>query len=150
MNSITYITPDFAITGELSESDFAELAALGFKAVINNRPDGEGPGQQPAQMQEEFARSNGLAYAHIPATSQTLFSDQVVDAMAEALSKLEGPVLAHCKSGMRSTILWGAASARTRPVAEVLEALGNSPFDVSFLQDELEKQASRGTGAAVT
>jgi uncharacterized protein (TIGR01244 family) len=150
MNTITYITPEFAITGELSEADFAELAARGFKAVINNRPDGEAADQQPAQVQEEFARRHGLAYVHIPATSQTLFNDQVVEAMAEALKNLEGPILAHCKSGMRSAILWGAASARTRPVAEVLEALGKSPFDLSFLVDELEQQAARSSGTAVT
>lgn len=142
MNTITYITPEFAVTGELTESDFAEIAALGFKAVINNRPDGESEGQQPAGVQEEFARKHGLEYVHIPASSQTLFSDAVVDAMAEALANLDCPVLAHCKSGMRSTILWAAASARVRPVAEVLEALGNSPFDVSFLADELEQQAA--------
>lgn len=142
MNTITFITPEFAVTGELTEPDFAELAARGFKAVINNRPDGEAEGQQPARAQEELARKHGLEYVHIPASSQTLFSDAIVGAMAGALASLDGPILAHCKSGMRSTILWAAASARTRPIAEILEALRNSPFDVSFLVDELEQQAA--------
>lgn len=142
MNPITRITPDFAVTGELQEPDFAEIAAQGFKAVINNRPDGEAPGQPTAREQEEIARKHGLDYAHVPATTQTIFTDEVVSAMEKALNSVEGPVLAHCKSGMRSTVLWAVASARSKPVSEVVAALEQSPFDMSFLEEELEKQAA--------
>lgn len=143
MNTITFITPEFAVTGELSPADFAELAARGFKTIINNRPDGESEGQMPASMQEEVARQNGLDYVHIPATQRDLFTDGVVGAMADAMANRQGPFLAHCKSGMRSTILWAVVSARTTPVAEVLATLQNNQMDLSSLHDELEQQAAR-------
>lgn len=150
MNTITKITPEFAVAGELAPFDFAEIVALGFKAIINNRPDGEAENQLSAAAEEGIARSHGLQYVHIPASMQNVFSDEVVSAMAEALANLDGPILAHCKSGMRSTILWAAASARTLTIAEVLQRLENCPFDLSFLRDELEHQAERRASIQAT
>lgn len=147
MQTVTHLTPDFAVTAELSDADFQEAAARGFKAIINNRPDGEAPGQPTAASQREIAQKHGLQYVHIPASQANIFSDSVVGAMADALADLDGPILAHCKSGMRSAIAWAAASARTRPVEEVEKILSQGPFDLSFLHDELEQQAAHGTGA---
>ena len=41
MDKITYITPQFAVTSELAPEDFPAAAALGFKSIISNLPDGE-------------------------------------------------------------------------------------------------------------
>lgn len=142
MNDITFITPQFAITGELGPSDYAELAARGFRTIINNRPDGESEGQLSARQHEEVARQNGLEYVHVPTTQREIFTDAVVGAMADAMAK-PGPILAHCKSGMRSSVLWAVVSARTAPVAEVLATLQSQQIDLSFLHDELEQQAAR-------
>ncbi|CFX33784.1 conserved protein of unknown function [Candidatus Filomicrobium marinum] len=146
MQTVTHLTPDFAVAGELSDADFEEAAASGFKAIINNRPDGEAPGQPTAASQKAIAEKHGLQYVHIPVNQANIFSDSVVGAMADTLAKLDGPILAHCKSGMRSAIVWAAASARTRPVAEVEKILSQGPFDLSFLHDELEQQAAHAAG----
>lgn len=146
MNDITFITPQFAITGELGPSDYPELAARGFKTIINNRPDGESEGQLPASMHEEIARQSGLEYAHVPTTQREIFSEAVVGAMAGAMAK-PGPVLAHCKSGMRSSVLWAVVSAQTVPVTEVLATLQSKGIDLSFLHDELQQQAARSASA---
>ena len=50
MNKITYITPNFAVTGALQPDDVAEAASLGFKSILSNLPDGEfgrAPDQRP-------------------------------------------------------------------------------------------------------
>jgi hypothetical protein len=52
-------------------------------------------------------------------------------------------VLAHCKSGLRSAIVWAAASARSQPVDCVLAALAAAGFELDFLRDDLEQQADR-------
>ncbi|HEX7075926.1 MAG TPA: sulfur transferase domain-containing protein, partial [Hyphomicrobiaceae bacterium] len=82
-------------------------------------------------------------FRHIPAGKQDLFADHVVESMADALNALDGPVLAHCYSGLRSAILWAAASARSQPVDCVLAAVRKAGFDLDFLRDELEAQADR-------
>jgi sulfide:quinone oxidoreductase len=143
MDKIIHITPDFAVTAELAPEDFAQLVGLGFKSVIANRPDGEEDGQLTGRQAAVHAWRAGLTFRHIPATKLDLFTDHVVDATANAIATLEGPVLAYCKSGLRSAIVWAAASARGRSVDSVLAALAAAGFDLDFLQDDLEQQADR-------
>ena len=45
MKQPIFITPQFAVTDAMAPEDFAAAAALGFRAVLSNRPDGEAPGQ---------------------------------------------------------------------------------------------------------
>jgi uncharacterized protein (TIGR01244 family) len=143
MEKIVFITPNFAVMGQPAMEDFFRIAKLGFKAVINNRPDAEEEGQLASQTAAVHAGMLGLGYSHIPAGKLDLFSDEVVDA-AEAAIAAGGPVLAYCKSGTRSAIIWAAASARSLPVDEVLSLLAKAGFDFDFLRDELEEQAVAG------
>jgi sulfide:quinone oxidoreductase len=143
MDALTYITPNFAVTSALDADDFGRLAKLGFRAVINNRPDAEESGQLSGRACAAHAERHGLSYRHIPATTLDLFTDAVVGAMAAALTSERGPVLAHCKSGVRAAIVWAAASARSQPVEDVLGALKAAGFELGFLRDELDSQANR-------
>jgi sulfide:quinone oxidoreductase len=143
MVDVTYITPGFAVAPALDPSDFEQLAGLGFRTVINNRPDGEEKGQRPSGELAGHASSSGLVHRHIPARKVDVFTDQVVDAMADALRQAPGPILAHCKSGLRSAMIWAAASARTKPVDEILKALSAAGFDLGAIRDDLDSQADR-------
>jgi sulfide:quinone oxidoreductase len=143
MDKVIYITPGFAVTAALAPEDFAEVARLGFKAVVSNRPDREDAGQLTARAEAVHAWRAGLIFRHVPATKHELFTDAVVEGMGDALRALPGPVLAHCKSGLRSAILWAAASARTQPVDCVLAALKAAGFDVEAIRDDLDQQADR-------
>jgi sulfide:quinone oxidoreductase len=153
MDTITYITPNFAVTGALAPEDFPKIAALGFRAIVSNRPDGEEDGQLTGRDEAVLAWRADLAFRHVPAAKHELFTDAVVEGMADALNGLESPVLAHCKTGLRSVVLWAAASARTGPVDCVLDALRRTGFNPDALQDELESQAHRkrwlGQGSAL-
>ena len=146
MEKIVYITPEFAVAGQLDANDFSEIARLGFGTVINNRPDGEEDGQLHSDAAASLAWRSGLAYHYIPSGKLDLFSDPVVDA-AEAViaGSASGKVLAYCKSGTRSAIIWGAVSARGLAVDEVLSLLTNAGFDFDFLSDEFEEQARVGS-----
>ncbi len=143
MHAITYITPGFAVTDMPLPDDFGQLAAKGFRSVISNRPDHEEAGQITGRDEAVLAWRAGLRFRHIPAAKHELFTDEVVEPMADALNRLEGPVVAHCKTGLRSAIVWAAASARSQPVDCVLAALRKAGFDLDFLRDDLEAQADR-------
>ena len=143
MEHIVKLTPRFAVTAALSEVDFAEAARLGFKAIVSNRPDDEESGQLSARQEAVLAWRAGLQFRHIPTSKYDLFTNQVVEGMADALAGLEGPILAHCKSGIRSIIVWAAASARTQPVDCVIDTLTKAGQDLEFLRDDLEAQADR-------
>ncbi len=143
MPKITYITPDFAVAGALAAEDFAEIGRQGFKSVINNRPDGEEAGQLTSHQGAELARGAALDYRFIPTAKHDVFTDAVVGPMGEALSTLPGPVLAHCKSGLRTAIVWAAIQAAGRNVDDVLTQLRSSGIELESLRDELEAIASR-------
>ena len=143
MDNITSITPRFAVTSELQPEDFAEIARLGFKAIVSNRPDGEDASQLTARREAVLAWQAGLQFRHVPASKLDLFTDETIENMADALAGLQGPVLAHCKSGIRSAIVWAAASARTQSVDCVMDALAAANLDLDFIRDDLEQQADR-------
>ena len=138
MDKIAYITPRFAVTGALTAADFRLIAAMGFRSVVNNRPDGEEAGQLTGADEAALAAAHGLAYRFIPAPKLELFSDGVVTAMQAALAELPGPVLAHCKAGMRSAIAWSAASSHSQPLDEVMAKVAAAGFDFDFLRDDFE------------
>ncbi|MBC2667507.1 TIGR01244 family phosphatase [Novosphingobium flavum] len=88
-----------------------ELArAMGVSLIINNRPEMESPDQVPGAEIAAAARAAGIAYVAIPVTHAG-FSEPQVRAMADALEGATGPILAYCRSGTRSTLLWALAEA---------------------------------------
>ncbi len=106
---ITRHTDLFATLGQIAPEHIAKIASLGFKSVINNRPDGEGGPDQPsnASIQAE-AEKLGLNYVYLPVVPRAFTPDQVQE-MARLLKTLPGPVLAFCRSGARSTNLYNFA-----------------------------------------
>jgi len=146
MNKITHIRPHFAVTGALRPDDFAEIAAAGFKSVLSNLPDGESSAHLTGREEAELAARAGLGFRHVPTTKADLFTPRVVDGVGEALRELPGPVLAHCASGLRSAVAWGAAAARVQPVDAVLEALKVAGFNLEAVREEFE--ALRDPGLA--
>jgi uncharacterized protein (TIGR01244 family) len=112
-------------------ADFPALKRLGFTAVINNRPDGEDPSQPGSAGEEEAAHAAGLAYVHIPVT-RTGLTGEDARRLKEAVEQAPGPVIAHCRSGIRSFYLWvlsGALDSHTD--AELVTKAGELGLDVN-------------------
>ena len=99
------------VSGQLTLADFADLARSGVKLVINNRPDGESPGQLTARESEQAAQRAGLSYLHIPVRFATLAADEI-DRFGKAVAESVGPVHAHCASGARSANVWALSQVR--------------------------------------
>jgi uncharacterized protein (TIGR01244 family) len=99
-----------AVAGQLQPGDMAEIAAAGYVAVVNNRPDGEAMFGQPRTADlRKAAEAAGLVFLDLPFSGPRATPDQV-RAFADLLAGRPGRVVAFCKSGMRSSLLWGAAS----------------------------------------
>ncbi len=110
-----------SVAGQVLPSQMGEIAAAGVTMIVNNRPDGEEPGQPDAAEVEAAARAAGLGYRHIPIAGG--FNGDDVIAMAEALDEAGGGrVLAFCKSGTRSCYLWALARSEKGAEAEVIVA----------------------------
>lgn len=107
--AIRPLNPAFAVTAQLSVADIAAVAAQGFATLINNRPDGEGGSNQPLSRDlEQAAKAAGLHYVYLPVVSGAITPEQAL-AMKQALANEPAPVLAFCRSGARSSQLYGLA-----------------------------------------
>lgn len=117
----------FVAVRQLNVGDVDEAVAQGIRLIVNNRPDGEEPGQPSSDEIEAAARAAGLDYRHIPVAGT--FLPEQVEAMAKALE--QGPVLAFCRSGTRSTCLWALArAARGAPAEESIAAAAAAGYDL--------------------
>jgi len=117
------LSPGLSVTGRLDRAEIDALAQAGVRTIVNNRPDGEDPGQVPAAEARRLAEAHGIAYHHIPITAASLTRADV-DAFAAALREAEAPVVAHCRSGTRSTLLWALTRMRegADPLGLIAEA----------------------------
>jgi uncharacterized protein (TIGR01244 family) len=104
------LTDRVFVSPQISLADVAEAAELGVQLIINNRPEDESDDQVPGPQIEAAALEAGMAYAAIPVTHAG-FSEWQMEAMAKALAEAPGPVLAYCRSGTRSSLLWALAEA---------------------------------------
>jgi uncharacterized protein (TIGR01244 family) len=110
---IRQLSEDVAVCGQISPDDLDGIALLGFKTIINNRPDGEEPGQPKHADIEAKAKSLGLAVHHVPMHVGQPPPESVVEAFNHIMASAEKPVLAYCRSGNRSgQIFMVSSSAR--------------------------------------
>ena len=138
------ITTDIMVAPQISVDAVAEAKAAGVALIINNRPEGESDDQVPGADIEAAARAVGMDYVAIPITHSG-FSQPQVMAMVAALQAAQGKILAYCRSGTRSTLLWALAeSAQGGDPDALTNMAAKAGYDVSpvrALMDMLKAQA---------
>ncbi|WP_404335789.1 TIGR01244 family sulfur transferase [Sphingomonas sp. MMS12-HWE2-04] len=143
MTELRRIDETISVAPQIAPEDVAALSAAGFKAVINNRPEGEEPGQPSGGSVCAAAEAAGLGYTAIPVTHAG-FSTDMVEAMAAAIEAAGGPVLAYCRSGTRSCNLWALAQASRGGDPDALTAkAAGAGYDISGLRPALESLSGR-------
>lgn len=112
MNSslpVQAIAADVCVAPQLTPEAMAEAARLGFKSIVNNRPDFEGGADQPTSADiGTAARAAGLEYRFLPVSGGYQSPEEAAQ-MAQLLQELPRPVLMFCRSGARSARLYGLA-----------------------------------------
>jgi sulfide:quinone oxidoreductase len=145
---VTQLEPNIAVAPQLAEGDFADVAALGFRSVVNSRPDGEAPDQLPNAQAKAAAHRHGLAFRHAPVHSINVTDDDVVESFARAMEDLPRPVLFYCGSGARCTTLWVQAAARRLGIDKALAAARRAGYDLDFLHETLAERGDEVPGGA--
>jgi uncharacterized protein (TIGR01244 family) len=138
------VAADYWASPQIDESDVAAAARAGVALIINNRPDGEEPGQPAGAAIAAAAKAQGIAYVAIPVAGAPSISDADLDRFDAALAGAKGRVLAYCKSGTRSTVL--RALARARSGAEpraLIEEAAEAGYAIEALAPHLAALAAR-------
>ena len=127
---------------QIGTAEVAEAARAGITLIINNRPEDESDDQTPGAEIAAAARDAGLAYVAIPVTHAG-FSEGQVKAMAEALGQTDGAILAYCRSGTRSTLLWALARASAGENPDELAAAASAAgYDLAPIRALLDMLAA--------
>lgn len=127
---------------QIGLEEVAEAARMGIGLIINNRPEGESDDQVPGSEIESTARAAGLDYVAIPVTHAG-FSEGQMKAMAAALASTDKPVLAYCRSGTRSTLLWALAQAsQGKQPDELAAAAAQAGYDLTPIRALLDMLAA--------
>lgn len=130
-----------AVAPQITTGDVAAAKAAGFTGIINNRPDGEAPDQPPGAEIAAAAEAEGLAYAYIPMSHGGITPD-MIESVRKALEG--GKTLMFCRSGTRSTMLWGLAEAQAGKDPEALAAAARAAgYDLSPIIGVMRQLAGR-------
>ena len=130
------VTPDYAVSPQIAPDDIPAIVAAGYVALIDNRPDGEIPPEIGSAAIREAAAAAGLAFHHNPVTNGAMTLDNVV-AQGRVLDAAGGPVLAYCRSGTRSTIVWALSRAGRLPADEIVALAAAAGYDLARMRDQL-------------
>lgn len=132
------LSPDLSVTPQIEIAEVADLAACGFKSIIGNRPEGEGPDQPAWSSLVAEAERHGMSARQIPVVPGQIGADDV-ECFADALRDLPTPIAAFCRTGTRSAMLWGLANPDGLSVDERIAVAAAQGYDLAPLRDRMER-----------
>jgi uncharacterized protein (TIGR01244 family) len=143
MLDIRRLSDTFAVAPQIELDEIEAVKAAGFGFVVNNRPDGEAFDQPEGAEMEAAAQGAGLGYCAIPIDHSGFSVEQV--AALSALMVSPRPILAYCRSGTRSAMLWALASAaRGADIEGIIDSAMAAGYDVRSLRPAMEQLAAAG------
>ena len=140
--NIIKITQHFFVSAQIGHGDAGIAAEPGIKTIICNRPDNEVTDQPFTQDLENAATDAGIDYLHVPVASNEITDQNVVE-FAAVYESAQGPILAFCRTGMRSIILWALAEAESLGVNTILAKAKAAGYDLTKLRPRLEARVAK-------
>lgn len=142
MLDIRRLTDTYAVAPQIAPEDLPAIRAAGFTTVIDNRPDGEIPGELHTQAMRAAAEAAGLAFVANPVIGGALTMENVT-AQAAAVAAAPGPVLAYCASGNRSSVVWALSHAGKLPTDDLIAIPARFGYQLGHLRSQIEALAGR-------
>lgn len=133
------------ITGQVRPEQLSGLAARGFRAVVDMRPDGEAADQPGSSRMSQATAATGLSFAYIPVRHGTVPTG-AADELAQVLATSDKPVLLYCGSGRRAARTWALAEASRSgglDEAAILRAVTAAGQDAGELQPEIARRIAQ-------
>ena len=141
---IKTISPFLSVSAQIQVVEIAAIRALGFKAIINNRPDNESDDPPLSSALAEEAMRHDIAYHELLVVAGKLSEADIKD-FSNAMAEIRGPVLAFCRTGTRSATLWALYAAQRLDVDAILRTTKEAGFELDALRPRLQEVAAIGT-----
>jgi sulfide:quinone oxidoreductase len=123
------LVPGLGVAPQIAAAELIELKQAGYRAIICNRPDGEAADQPLFAEIAHAAQAVGIEAHYLPAESGKVSDEQGV-AFGQLFDSLPKPVLAYCRTGMRSTTMWALSQANLQALPVILESAKKAGFDL--------------------
>lgn len=130
------LTPSLSVCAQIRAEDLEAIQSAGFRSLVCNRPDGESADQTDWDTIAQAARARGLQVAWLPAETGKVTNAQG-EAFGELLAQLPEPVLAYCRSGLRSSTLWALSQAGHQPTEAILAHTQAAGYDLSAMAQRI-------------
>lgn len=106
---ITPISNNYFVAAQIAVADVAELKRAGFVTIICNRPDGEDDEQPTFSEIAAACAAEKIDCHHVPVSGMPLAVD-AVERHRQAVEESDGKILAYCRSGQRSAVIFAASA----------------------------------------
>ena len=140
--TIKALSPNVSVSPQIAVEDVATAADQGFRTIISNRPDGEDPDVPDWGEFEAAAKDAGLEARHIPVVAQNIGESDVA-AFEKALEELPKPLLAFCRTGTRSTIMWALANDGALTADERIRTAARAGYDLEPFRARMGDSSDR-------
>jgi len=133
------LKPGVRVAGQLQPQHMAQARQLGYRTVVDIRPDGEASDQADAQTMQALAQREHLRFAYIPVPRDG-FPDEAVQRLQQVLAEGPGPVLLYCRIGRRAARAWAlaeAASPQGLSAPDIEAAVTSVDFEVDDLRTQI-------------
>ena len=133
------ISGNHFVSGQIQIDDIEGLANFGIKLIINNRPDNEEFNQINSILLKDKAESFGIKFIDIPFAAGTLSKEKILD-FSNLIKNNHEKSLFYCRSGARSSLIWGLASVIHLGVdlEKCIININNSGHDASMLPNMVD------------
>ena len=127
------------VSGQITIDMIKDISDLGITLIINNRPDYEEEGQASSEELMKKAESLGIKFINIPFAANTLDKEKIIN-FSNLIKNNEQKALYFCRSGARSSTIWGIASVLylDKDINEVMNKINNIGYDSSVLPNMVE------------
>ncbi|WP_175725857.1 bifunctional protein tyrosine phosphatase family protein/NAD(P)/FAD-dependent oxidoreductase [Burkholderia ambifaria] len=137
------LTDLLSVSPQIAATDLPALQAAGIRAIVCNRPDGEGADQPTVAEIRAAAAPFGIAVHYLPVDTGKVTDDQAAQ-FGALVTTLAGPVLAYCRSGTRSATLWALSRAGRRPAGDIVAIAAAAGYDLGALAPRLAQGLAPG------
>ncbi len=136
--NIIELNSKLSISDQIKLEDVAQLAKLGVKLIICNRPDNEEADQISYREVKKAASQHGIDFEFIPVAGREI-PLETLEKFVECTESRTDRIHAYCRTGTRCSIFWGLSEARHRTPKEVLSTAESKGLNLSPVVDQLEK-----------
>ncbi|MEZ5779961.1 MAG: TIGR01244 family sulfur transferase [Paracoccaceae bacterium] len=137
---IRHLTDSYAVSPQIGPEHLAALHEAGFTTIIDNRPDAEIPADLHAARMRAAAEAAGFRFVLNPVIGGAITMENVT-VQGEAIATADGPVLAYCASGNRSSIVWALSQAGTHPTSDMIASAARWGYNLEPLRPQIDALA---------